>query len=89
MAKAELTIDELKYILREAAGADESVNLDGDILDLDFQDLGYDSLALLETASRIQREYGIHLDDTTVTEVGTPRALLKAVNDHLAAAHAV
>ncbi|WP_433889453.1 acyl carrier protein [Streptomyces sp. CA-111067] len=84
----ELTIEDLKRILREAAGEDEGIDLDGDILDLTFEDLGYDSLALLETGSRIEREHGIELEDTTVSEVDTPRALLAVVNGQLAAEHA-
>ena len=65
----QLTIDDLKRILREAAGQDETIDLDGDILDTSFEDLGYDSLALLETGSRIEREHGIELEDTSVTVV--------------------
>lgn len=79
----QFTIDDLKRILLEGAGADEGVDLHGDILDSSFDDLGYESLAMLETSSRIEREYGITLDDTAVTDAGTPRALLDVVNAHL------
>ncbi|GAA1834476.1 acyl carrier protein [Luedemannella flava] len=75
-----LTLTQLKQILREVAGADEGVNLDADILDTSFQELGYDSLALLEAGSRIEREYAVSLDDSTITDVTTPRALLDVVN---------
>ncbi|SMF78693.1 acyl carrier protein [Streptomyces sp. Amel2xC10] len=77
------TLDSLKRILREGAGADESVDLDGDILDTDFEDLGYESLALLETCGRIEREYGITLDDSVVGDVRTPRRMVEVVNEHL------
>lgn len=77
------TLENLKRILREGAGADESVDLDGDILDMDFEELGYESLALLETCGRIEREYGITLDDSVVSEVRTPRRMVEAVNEHL------
>jgi minimal PKS acyl carrier protein len=80
------TIDQLRRILREGAGADEGIDLDGDILDTGFEELGYDSLALLETGSRIEREYGIRLGDAVLTGAETPRALLAAVNAHLATA---
>lgn len=76
-------LDDLRRILREAAGADEAVDLDGEIIDREFSDLGYDSLALLETASRIEGEVGIVLDDDTVTDALTPRALIDAVNAHI------
>jgi act minimal PKS acyl carrier protein len=84
MSSQELTIHDLRRILREAAGENEGIDLDGDIIDLTFDDLGYDSLARLETGSRIQREHGIEFDDATITEANTPRALLAVVNGQLA-----
>ncbi|MGW0702217.1 acyl carrier protein [Streptomyces sp. NPDC002867] len=80
MSATVLTVDDLKRILREGAGVDESVDLDGDILDTDFESLGYESLAMLEISSRIERELGVTLDDDTLTEATTPRALIEAVN---------
>jgi minimal PKS acyl carrier protein len=76
----EITVEDLKRILRESAGVDEYVDLEGEILDTDFDALGYDSLALLETAARISREYGVTLDDEAVTSARTPRRFLKFVN---------
>ncbi|WP_406063374.1 acyl carrier protein [Streptomyces sp. NBC_01077] len=76
-------VDDLKRILKEGVGADESVDLEGDILDLDFEALGYESLAMLETGTRIEREFGITLDDETLTETATPRSLIEAVNASL------
>lgn len=84
----ELTVDDLRRILREAAGETEDVDLDGDIDDKTFDELGYDSIALLETGGRIERELGIRLEDTAVTDAGTPRALLRVVNERLATAPA-
>ncbi|KUJ38047.1 actinorhodin polyketide synthase [Streptomyces sp. NRRL F-5122] len=80
MPAHEFTLDDLKRILREGAGADEGVDLDGDITDTDFESLGYESLAMLETGSRIEREFRVTLDDDTLTEARTPRALIEAVN---------
>lgn len=76
----ELTLADIRNILRDGAGAEEGVDLDGDILDTDFADLGYDSLALLETGSRIERMIDVKLDDASVTDSATPRQLLSAVN---------
>lgn len=83
MDRAKFTIDELRAVLRAAAGEEESVVGETDILDVPFTDLGYDSLALLEAGSRIERERGIKLGDSTITEAQTPRALLEAVNQRL------
>ncbi|MFD8822421.1 acyl carrier protein [Streptomyces sp. NPDC059605] len=85
MPAAVFTLDDLKLILRTGAGTDEGVDLDGDILDTDFEALGYESLAMLETGSRIEREYDITLDEEALAETRTPRALVAFVNEHLAA----
>ncbi|CAM5326238.1 acyl carrier protein [Streptomyces tanashiensis] len=76
-------LDDLKRILKEGVGADESVDLEGDILDVDFEALGYESLAMLETGTRIEREFGVVLTDETLTETATPRRLIEAVNVQL------
>ncbi|MEU9168968.1 acyl carrier protein [Streptomyces sp. NPDC048420] len=85
MPTAHFTLDDLRRILLEAAGADEGVDLEGDILDEEFESLGYESLALLETGSRIEREYGIALDEELLSDVQTPRTLIAAVNESLGA----
>ncbi|HEX2312900.1 MAG TPA: acyl carrier protein [Thermomonospora sp.] len=73
-----ITLDDLRRVLREGAGLEEEVDLDGDILDTEFGDLGYDSIALLETASRLGQEYRIDVD--AAVEARTPRELLDLVN---------
>lgn len=77
------TIEDLKSILRECAGEDEGVDLDAQILDTEFEELGYESLAIFETTSRIEREYGIALGDDALNDAHTPRALLDIVNARL------
>jgi act minimal PKS acyl carrier protein len=72
---SEFTIDDLKRIMRQCAGEDESVGLDG---------LGYDSLALLETASRTEREFGVKLPEELMGDVATARDYLSFVNGRLA-----
>lgn len=86
MRDRQITIEELKTILRECAGEDEGVDLDGHILDTEFEELGYESLALLEASGRIERDYGIALGDEALNEARTPRALLEIVNAQLLSA---
>lgn len=81
MASGEFTIKDLRRILHEAAGEDDGADVDA--MDTDFVQLGYESLALLETGSRIEREFGIKLDDSTLFDSTTPRALIEAVNTRL------
>jgi act minimal PKS acyl carrier protein len=83
MASGEFTIKDLKRIMREAAGEGDGADVDVATIDTDFVVLGYESLALLETGSRIERELGIKLDDETLFDSVTPRALIDAVNAKL------
>ncbi|WP_327364770.1 acyl carrier protein [Streptomyces sp. NBC_01296] len=79
MEHMELT--DLTRLLRECAGEDEGVDLDGaDVLDMLFFELGYDSLALLQTTGLIEREYDITLDEEAMDEAETPRKYLELVN---------
>ena len=77
---SEMTLEELRAILVECAGEDEEIDVSGDIAQTDFADLGYDSLALLEMASRIERTRGVRIADDLVPELRTPRAVLDLVN---------
>lgn len=80
---SEFTLDDLRRILR--AGAGDSGALDGDITDVPFTELGYDSLAMLELSSRIEREYGVPVPDDAALAMRTPAAALAFVNDRLTA----
>jgi len=80
----EFTLNQLTALLRECAGEDESVDLDGDILDTSFDDLGYDSLALFNTVSRIERDHAVVLSDNVVSESRTPRDLIDRINESAA-----
>jgi act minimal PKS acyl carrier protein len=75
-----IELEDLTRLLRECAGEEEGVDLDGDVLDVSFIELGYDSLALLQVTGRIQREYGVEVPDDAVADAETPRALLELVN---------
>ncbi|MGF7236706.1 MAG: acyl carrier protein [Frankia sp.] len=81
----EFTRVDLARTMRMAAGEDESVDLDGDILDLSFEDLGYDSLAVMETASAVEREFALTLPEEDMSTIETPREFLALVNDRLKA----
>lgn len=73
------SLDDLRKILTGVAGEDESVDLSGDISRVPFEDLGYDSLALLEMAARIGQEYGIRISDDEAADFETPGDVIAAV----------
>lgn len=75
-----IALPDLRRILLEGAGAVQGIDLDGEILDSNFEDLGYDSIAIMETAARISREYGVAIDDEALLDARTPRLLLDLVN---------
>ncbi|MEU6658604.1 acyl carrier protein [Streptomyces sp. NPDC046821] len=77
---ATVTLADLTRMLRESAGEEEGVDLDGDVIDTPFIDLGYDSLALLQVIGEIQREFGIDIPDDAVVDAETPGALLALIN---------
>lgn len=77
---ATVTLADLTRMLRESAGEEEGIDLDGDVIDTPFMELGYDSLALLQVIGQIQREYGIEIPDDAVVDAETPGALLALIN---------
>lgn len=82
----ELTMGRLKEIMGKCSGVDESVDISGDIGGTPFRDLGYDSLAVLEIVSQVQRDHGLSIPDEAIDEMNSPDALLSYVNSALAVA---
>ncbi|MFF2396035.1 acyl carrier protein [Nocardia sp. NPDC058114] len=78
-----MNIEELRKILVECAGEGDLMELSGDIGNVEFEHLGYDSLAVIETASRIQREFGIVIAEEYLLDVRTPQELIDIVNSQL------
>jgi act minimal PKS acyl carrier protein len=74
-----LTLDELRRLVVDAAGEPEEGELGDDTGTATFGDLGYESLALMEVAARIQQEYGVTLDEEALP-VMTPGELVERVN---------
>jgi act minimal PKS acyl carrier protein len=81
---ARMNYDDLRSILVEAAGSAEGVDLmSQEIIDTDLYGLGYDSLALMELATRIQQRFGVSISDDEVTELRTFRTILDRVNSSI------
>ncbi|MEW2353449.1 acyl carrier protein [Spirillospora sp. NPDC029432] len=81
-----ITLRELEEIMRACAGEDESAQPLEQAPDRPFDELGYDSLALLETQSRISRDYGVEIPEEDLGDAQTPRELVDLVNRRLQAA---
>ncbi|MEV7967678.1 acyl carrier protein [Sphaerisporangium sp. NPDC088356] len=81
----EFTLDDMRRIMGGCAGVPDTVELADDIGEMSFVDLGYDSLAVLEMAARIQQQLGVRIPDDAVDEMKTPQAAVDYVNRRLAA----
>jgi act minimal PKS acyl carrier protein len=81
MTTSTISFDDLCRIIAVSAGVDDGVQLTDDKIDTPLCELGYDSLALLETVSRLEREYGITLDESAASADVTARELLACVNE--------
>ena len=75
-----ITLADLTWLLAESAGTHDQPALDDTSLDTPLSDLGYDSLALLETAANAARRYGATVPDEDVTPARTPREFLLLLN---------
>jgi act minimal PKS acyl carrier protein len=79
----QMTLSELRDIMDECAGADESAQSLEDAPDVPFADLGYDSISLLETQGRIERDYGVKISEDDIAEIITPREFVEFCNSLL------
>jgi act minimal PKS acyl carrier protein len=77
------TVEDLKETMLSCAGVAEDVDLSADISDVPFADLGYDSLAVLEMAAKLQNNLGVVIPDDVAERLSTPRALADYVNVRL------
>lgn len=75
-----ITFEDFRRILTECAGLTNGMDFTENVLDTNFVELGYDSLALMEAASRIKQEFGVDIPDEQVVTLETPRAVLDIVN---------
>ncbi|MBB5918327.1 act minimal PKS acyl carrier protein [Nocardia transvalensis] len=75
-----LTADSLKEAMRLVA---HDPDLAVDSIDTEFGDLDFDSLAVLELVTRVQKEYAITVPDSVMEELSTPRDLLDYVTKQL------
>ncbi|XVQ90039.1 acyl carrier protein [Microbispora siamensis] len=77
------TLDDLRVIMR-SCGVEESLDFDGDINDTHIANLGYDSLAMLQISSLIERQTSVSIDDA-LGELNTPGEIIDYVNARIEA----
>jgi acyl carrier protein len=77
-------MDELKTIIRQAAGEVEAEVPGRDFADTTYADLGYDSLAVLEVSARIAQLFGVSVPDGGLDGQSTPDETVRLVNSLVA-----
>jgi minimal PKS acyl carrier protein len=80
----QLTVELLREILEEVAGGDEHEWTE-DSLDLPFDEIGYDSLALVGLVAKLRRDTGAVVPEEALVDMRTPRAAIDILNGYLAA----
>ncbi|CAI4166209.1 acyl carrier protein [Streptomyces albidoflavus] len=79
-----ISFNDLKTIMSRSLGEVDGTELTEADLTTPFTEIGYDSLAVLEIASQLQREYGLQIPDEAIEEMDTPQAVIDYVNTSLA-----
>ena len=71
-------------MLYECAGNPPEELTDAQVAAMSFEDLGYESVVVLETVGALERAWGIKLPDSVVGDAPTPLDLCQLVNRSLA-----
>lgn len=72
-----MNLDEIKEIIAETLGVDEDkVTPDANLID----DLGADSLAIVELHMEIEEKLGIKIPDEAISDLHTVSDVLEAIN---------
>lgn len=80
-----LTGPELAALLADAGGPPDVTHDPAVFMSTPFADLGYDSLAVLETLTLVQARWGVSLPDDVVAAATSPADLLVVLNRELVA----
>jgi len=75
------SVTELNTTIAKCLGNDSGGQVTDDNLDIEFSELGYDSLAVYELMTRLQDDIGLPISDEEIDELTTPRLVIEFVND--------
>ncbi|POM22829.1 Actinorhodin polyketide synthase acyl carrier protein [Actinomadura rubteroloni] len=75
-----MTGEQLLTILADCSGNRDLTDPGTDALHRTFEELGLDSLAVMESATRVEREFGVALPDERIVDLAGPAALLAEIN---------
>jgi acyl carrier protein len=79
----EITLGEFIDLIETYVGGPGEEDFDGSVIDVLFEHLGYESLALLELVSQVKHQYGVDLSEDSLGDMKslTPRQVLGQINE--------
>jgi act minimal PKS acyl carrier protein len=80
----EITLEDLVQIMRKCAGEDENLIANDAVANTDFEELGYDSLALMAASSEVEKNYGVAVGEGELVEIRNLASFVELVNKKLA-----
>lgn len=80
LSVARFTLDDLSAVLHTDTGLDDAEAVTAANAGRPFDELGYDSLAVLELVSQLRRHHGVHVPDEALSEIPTPLSAVEYVN---------
>lgn len=80
-----LQLSNVIELLKVVGEQDDMVNISvsENNVDSGFEELGYDSLALMSVVAQIEKDYGIDIGFTAITQAKTPRQLFELMRGYL------
>jgi len=77
-------LEDLKRLLTSDSNTSDGSEITESSLTDEFTELGYDSLALLELVSKVEREFGIKLPDDALENMLTPKSTVDYISARIA-----
>nr|BAJ52705.1 putative acyl carrier protein [Streptomyces sp. TA-0256] len=81
----EFTVADFQKNVDACVGVDEAITFDETTMDVEFTDLGLDSLAIYEVFTRLEEDLGFPIPDEDLDGLKTLGAVLAYVHGRLAA----
>lgn len=77
-------LEDLKRLLTSDSNTGDGSEITESSLTDEFTELGYDSLALLELVSKVERDFGIKLPDDALENMLTPKSTVYYISARIA-----
>lgn len=80
----EITLEDLIEVMRDCAGEDENLTANDVVANTDFDELGYDSLALMAASTMVEKKYSVTIGEDELARTRTLASFVDLVNRKVA-----